>query len=399
MKRTIDLFDCVEVDIDFSEKLKVPLKYKPQSMHWSNSQVIVHSGITKAAGEKTYHPYFSDDKVQDHVFVRVALTEMLAEEDVAGKVIILGSDNCKYQYKCTAHFDDCQQIAETFQTTVVRLYSIAGHGKGEVDHVGGIAKVKVRREVAAGKKLQFADQMVEHLSKMFEEKTDPSYKFKEIAVDHLEELRSEQRLKVYSTITGSSAFQVIVFKPGQRMKTAPRICFCEECQEDYGSCSLFTEYDITAKHLQQICLRSSTLERIGVELEEDEPVHDEPAADVLLKDVVVALAAEKKARETFYLMKITQEEEQASKDEKYGWGTFIKAGQFHLRGLFFESVPGSDRKFNLIQKEVIFFRESIVYPFVQLEASKKHYLLPEEEHMQITRFIESTCMGALLSHH
>ena len=54
---------------------------------------------------------------------------MLAEEDVAGKVIILGSDNCNYQYKCTVHFDDCQQIAETFQTMVVQLYSIPGHGK------------------------------------------------------------------------------------------------------------------------------------------------------------------------------------------------------------------------------------------------------------------------------
>ena len=140
VKRTMDLFDCVEVDIDFSEKLKVPLKYKPESMHWSNSQVIVHSGITKAAGEKTYHPYFSDDKVQDHVFVRVALTEMLAEEDVAGKVIILGSDNCKYQYKCTAHFDNFQQIAETFQTTAVRLYSIAGHRKGGSQSSGRYCK-------------------------------------------------------------------------------------------------------------------------------------------------------------------------------------------------------------------------------------------------------------------
>ena len=76
------------------------------------------------------------------------------------------------------------------------------------------------------------------------------------------------------------------------MKAAPRICFCEVCQEDYGSCSLFTEYDITIKHLQQICLRLSTLERIGFEPEEDEPTHDEPAADVLLKDVVVSRAAE-----------------------------------------------------------------------------------------------------------
>ena len=75
------------------------------------------------------------------------------------------------------------------------------------------------------------------------------------------------------------------------MKAAPRICFCKVCQEDYRSCSLFTEYDITIKNLQQICLRSSTLNRIGVELVEYEPAHYEPAANVLLKDVV-SLAAE-----------------------------------------------------------------------------------------------------------
>ena len=32
-----ELFDSVNLDVDFSEKLKVPLKYEPQSMYWTNS--------------------------------------------------------------------------------------------------------------------------------------------------------------------------------------------------------------------------------------------------------------------------------------------------------------------------------------------------------------------------
>ena len=64
-------------------------------MHWSNATVIVHSGIVKDSGEKTYHPYLSDDVIQDHVFVGIVLDELLLDIDVDGKVIVLGSDNCK----------------------------------------------------------------------------------------------------------------------------------------------------------------------------------------------------------------------------------------------------------------------------------------------------------------
>ena len=52
-----NLFDSISIDIDFSEKLKVPLKYEPQSMHWTGVEVIVHSGILKNHGEKEYHSY------------------------------------------------------------------------------------------------------------------------------------------------------------------------------------------------------------------------------------------------------------------------------------------------------------------------------------------------------
>ena len=46
-----ELFGCIEIDVDFSEKLTVPLKYESQSMHWSHSQIIVHSGIAVLVGQ------------------------------------------------------------------------------------------------------------------------------------------------------------------------------------------------------------------------------------------------------------------------------------------------------------------------------------------------------------
>ena len=42
-----NMFDDVSLDIDFSEKLKVPLKYELQSMHWTGVEIIIHSGILK----------------------------------------------------------------------------------------------------------------------------------------------------------------------------------------------------------------------------------------------------------------------------------------------------------------------------------------------------------------
>ena len=87
---------CAIIDVDFSENLSVPVKFQPQSMHWCHQQVRIHSGITKINGEKTYHPYFSEDKTHDSVFSNIAIKEMLDGADLQeAEVIIIESDNYK----------------------------------------------------------------------------------------------------------------------------------------------------------------------------------------------------------------------------------------------------------------------------------------------------------------
>ena len=56
---------------------------------------------------------------------------------------------------------------------LICIYGISGHGKGEVDHVGGITNVAIRREVAAGKFLNTAEEMVDFLTEKFFEKDHP----------------------------------------------------------------------------------------------------------------------------------------------------------------------------------------------------------------------------------
>ena len=174
-----DINTGIMIDIDFSEKLKVISKQEAQSQHWNQKGIIVHSGIMQEGGVKSYHAHLSDDRFQDQVFVNHVLDKMLEESSLKeGDKLIIESDNCTSQYKCAEHFSGLQDIARKYKVTVIRVYGVAGHGKGEVDHVGGLAKVCVRREIAAGEALYNSEDMVECLKNKFGDSESPLYFFK-----------------------------------------------------------------------------------------------------------------------------------------------------------------------------------------------------------------------------
>lgn len=126
--------NAIYLDVDFAENLTVPVKFEPQSLHWSKEQVTVHSGILKYNGHKSYHPYFSDTRVHDQVFVRLTVDEMISEVPNLNsyEAVIVESDNCSSQYKSARHFSDMQDLSNRLDKKVIRIYGIAGHGKGEV---------------------------------------------------------------------------------------------------------------------------------------------------------------------------------------------------------------------------------------------------------------------------
>ena len=50
----------------------------------------------------------------------------------------------------------------------------------------------------------------------------------------------------------------MVFKPnGNSFKASPRICLCDDCSSDYGSCSSFKEYPLICHQLKLVFLRSA----------------------------------------------------------------------------------------------------------------------------------------------
>ena len=55
-------------------------------------------------------------------------------------------DNSKSQYKSPKHFHHLQMLANEKEKQVLRVWSIAGHGKG-VDDIGCVAKISIKGAV------------------------------------------------------------------------------------------------------------------------------------------------------------------------------------------------------------------------------------------------------------
>ena len=55
--------------------------------------------------------------------------------------ILIESDDSFNQYKRAQHFYHLQSITNKFHKNLICVCSVAVHGKGEVDHDGGLAKV------------------------------------------------------------------------------------------------------------------------------------------------------------------------------------------------------------------------------------------------------------------
>lgn len=139
----LELMQCAYIDVDFSEDLTTGIKWEPQSMHWCKHQITIHSAILKYTA--------SNSRIHDQVFVEQVLESIVADSNVPeGVSLVIESDNCSGQYKSTQHFHHLQVLSNTWNRTIYHLYGIAGHGKGEVDHVGGIGKVAVRTAIATG---------------------------------------------------------------------------------------------------------------------------------------------------------------------------------------------------------------------------------------------------------
>ena len=169
--------------------------------------------------------------------------------------IVIESDNCSYQSKSSAHLHGMQTLANKFQVNVIRIFGVAEHGKGEVDHVGGLAKPTLQRAIAAWEFSNDVGEMVEYLDETLHSTEHLQYIVKEIDGKDLECERAAARLKEFPSIDGSNKFQLILFEPNSTsFVAANRICVRDTCKMQYGTCSLFKRYE-----LDIVLLKKTTL--------------------------------------------------------------------------------------------------------------------------------------------
>ena len=142
--------------------------------------------------------------------------------------------------------------------------------------------------------------MVDYLNDKFKDNTNPEYVVKEIDCSLLEENRAAASLLAHPTTDGSSTFQVIVFKPNSNhLKAANRVCVCQQCQKDYGSCNIFLSYPIICHKLNKTYLRSKVTEQTAL-------AESSAICDFIVADSFIAIAAEESSMDSVWFIKVTK---------------------------------------------------------------------------------------------
>ena len=172
------------------------------------------------------------------------------------KNVEVESDNCSSQYQSTNHFENMQHSANKFDVVVMCVFGVAEHGKGEVDHVGGLAKTTISRTIASGEIFSTTSVMVEFLKKHFENKDHLVYKVCEILKSDLDDARFEER---FLTIAGSSLFHLGVhvsvillhFRPVSACVTSVNFKMVHAQFQDYELCvQIKKAWTLRSDHLE-----------------------------------------------------------------------------------------------------------------------------------------------------
>jgi len=236
-----------------------------------------------------------------------------------------------------------------------------------------------------GGKIHNAIDCCKFLQGKFGNKSDPSFHILELTHQSLDEAREEARWKDFPTIKGSDEWHVIVFKPNAtKFKAASYLCVCETCLDDYGSCELFSMYQLKTKQLNKPHLRSS--------IQSTTPAVDSSSSiDFVVPETYCALAAEQNSADLLWFVKIEQVREPQTSLCTDDYGHSIAPGYGFVEGHFLEKSESTSKGhiFKQQKKKTFFFPESVVYPFVQFEPQKKGLFFSNVEYGEILNFIEA----------
>ena len=380
------------ISADFSENLLIPLYKEPQSLHWSKKMVSIHCSVVKEGDKKSYYGHISDDVIHDQSFViSVMISTIQAEIKSFADTILIQSDNCASQYKSAESFYDLQNLSNNFGRRVIRVYGVAGHGKSEVDSVGGTLKIAVRRAVSCGSYFEKSSDIVSFLSSKF---GGTKFNLEEVETVDLNRARLESNMQRYETVRGSSKFQAIVFKPAmETFKACNFLCFCVQCSFEYGSCANFKEFKVKVSPslASDIIVPSVLLELDTAEVETVTNLSD---TICFAKDLTGNVYL------TYVIKEETHKEREILTDFK---GNVVSPGETYWRSCPVEMVEESEsEKYHFDshpRKKLCLSRDHIIYSMIQHEKSvkkQKHSFKIDKKYLDdIFDFInefESACL-------
>ena len=225
-------------------------------------------GISLTINNKTYHGHLSESRIHDQVYTKESISRIISSAPDLDFYFIR-SDNAT-NFKCAQCFYDLQMLSNEKLATIVTTYGIVGHGKGEIDSVGGHIKNAVRKSIAAGAYILNTDDCLAVLTNKFQDYESPNYIFEKIYSELLINQRNEANMYNFVTVDGSTAFHVLVFSPFQSYFLASNVlCCCDNClTKNFKDCPNFEPYYPEVTKISKPLTRS---EKVTID-EESTPV-------------------------------------------------------------------------------------------------------------------------------
>ena len=187
-KPNVTIRNSALLTIDFSENLSIPVQKEPQSLYWIRKQVSIMNGISDSE-EKTYHGHLSESRVHDQKYTKESLKRIIKAVPGQSQYVVR-SENAQH-FKSAESFHHLQELANELSADIIRVYGIAGHGKGEIDSVGGHFKNAIRKKIMSGGYILNSDDCLAALVDKFGKYKEPSHLFEKIEAELLIERRNE----------------------------------------------------------------------------------------------------------------------------------------------------------------------------------------------------------------
>ena len=195
----------------------------------------------------------------------------------------------------------------------------------------------------------------------------------------------------------NSGHKLIFFYPKTTtVRAVKHLCICDSCRQDYDSCSLFQNYDLVVENLNKINLRSNYNDKNindGVERDEKTTSHNY----FLLPGSVCVIAVDNKSTNTVWFVQIIRELD-SPENVIDDYGHTASAGQKYMLGYLLEQEHDqiTKTKYKLMyKKKTNFYRESIVYPFVNISEINGHYIISSRDFVDIVNYVEHYALTTL----